>query len=135
MPDAFMLAPPKCNVVFPHQISMQSMQRNFFSEITRISVSSGDPINTGSDVAAFQGFCTIFWNILIQGKESIKFPSSATNTTGAIAKITSEGKSEGNPQTKNIMDFMVMSLEELSKEFSRKNRFATSCTFFIYCFK
>lgn len=116
MPDAFMLAPPKCNVVFPHQISMQSMQRNFFSEITRISVSSGDPINTGSDVAAFQRFfAPSFLEYFNTGKESIKFPSSATNTTGAIAKITSEGKSEGNPQTKNIMDFMVMSLEELSK--------------------
>ncbi len=116
MPDAFMLAPPKCNVVFPNKISMQSTQRNFFSEITRISVSPGDAINTGSDVAAFQRFfAPSFLEYFNTGKESVKFPGDGIDSTGATAKVTSEGKSEGNPQTKNIMDFMVMSLEELSK--------------------
>lgn len=35
-PDAFMVAPPKCNVIFPNMYSSISSNRNFFAEPTRL---------------------------------------------------------------------------------------------------
>jgi len=46
-PDAYMIPPPKCNVVFPNQYQTLDFQRNFFKEPTRLIMQPTVPIASG----------------------------------------------------------------------------------------
>lgn len=53
-PDCFFVAPPKCNVLFPDQITAFQYQRNFLQEITRLRLTTGTMFTSGAGGGFFQ---------------------------------------------------------------------------------
>ena len=53
-PDCFFVAPPKCNVLFPDQITSFQYQRNFLQEVTRLRLTTGTMFTRGRGGGFFQ---------------------------------------------------------------------------------
>lgn len=53
-PDCFFVAPPKCNVLFPDQVTQFQYQRNFLQEITRLRLTTGTMFTRGKGGGFFQ---------------------------------------------------------------------------------
>jgi hypothetical protein len=53
-PDCFFVAPPKCNVLFPEQVTQFQYQRNFLQEVTRLRLSTGTWFTKGKHGGFFQ---------------------------------------------------------------------------------
>lgn len=53
-PDCFFVAPPKCNVLFPDQVTQFQYQRNFLQEITRLRLTTGTMFTSGKGGGFFQ---------------------------------------------------------------------------------
>lgn len=125
-PDAFMIAPPMCNVVYPHQMVNVNASRNYFAEITRLRARATgafyDP--EASKVMAWPFFAPKFYEDMYVGTTS-ENPYSLKNIkkTNADGKpiITEEKKVEEKPPDADmgfaptIKESIILSREEAMK--------------------
>lgn len=120
-PDAYMLAPPACNVIFPNQYGYFEVQRNFFQEVTRLSVSASVPIfnpQTAS-VLAKKFYAPGFYEEFMgqdptYQKTYFGAAADAYLNTGVTGKKYGE-RDEKHSYSKEVRDFQEFSQEELTK--------------------
>jgi hypothetical protein len=121
-PQPYVMAPPVCNVIFPNQYFDMSVNRNFFTEPTRVIMQApptsllGTPDPTLTKVFPAPGFYEKFYHA--QNPWDTKFSSFTDSTTGEGVnkyKHSDSVPAGGHAYATVAHDFMNFSKEEYMK--------------------
>ena len=106
MPDIYMCPPPKCNVLFPNQVSSIEFDRSYLSEVTRLALhgrkASGRNLKTlyfapnGDVLGDKESTKTLYQDALSAAKKSHSFLMKHEKYIGIIPSIMGLGDNEAH---------------------------------------
>jgi len=115
-PSSFMIAPPKCNILFPELYTNFSFNRTFFHEVTRLKIQTRLPVpyNVSDAVNVFlpQVYAPSGYN---EYRTSVKGEVEGKQYENAGTQGSYGDKSDSTKTTTKLQDYNYMSFEEILK--------------------
>jgi len=133
MPDIYMCPPPKCNVLFPNQVSSIEFDRSYLSEVTRLALhgrkASGRNLKTlyfapnGDVLGDKESTKNLYQDALSAAKKSHSFLMKHEKYIGIIPSIMGLGDNEAHEKINAATEKQLKKLgkDEDTSPFQRNN--------------